>query len=153
MTKIEIILLILACLVPFFALIIMLNKKIFYIFKKKDKTKNVQAEPEKIKEEVEIVKEQPKQQPQRVQQFNNEISTDEFKSYLSNRQNELTRPIRKELPGDFQDRTMPYSAFVPRPKRNSAPPKPKNISEEIQQLSPELKALILSGVLDKKNYN
>jgi hypothetical protein len=54
-----------------------------------------------------------------------------------------------ELPKDFIDRTMPY---IPR-KRRIKNDKPKNLTEEIQNLSPELKALIIAGVLDPKNFD
>ena len=53
------------------------------------------------------------------------------------------------MPKDFMSRTMPY---IPN-RKSSRVEKPKNITEEIQNLSPELKALIIAGVLDPKNFD
>ena len=52
------------------------------------------------------------------------------------------------MPPDFKDLTMPYT-----PRRRNAAKNPKSISEEINQLSPELKALIISGVLEPKDFD
>ena len=57
----------------------------------------------------------------------------------------------KILPDDFRDlstRYNPNSRLNKTGQENSS-----SLAEEINSLSPELKALILSGALDKKDYD
>ncbi len=147
MLNFETFLIVMVCAVPFIALLMVLPKKI-----KKAKEKN--KKPAAIKTLEEIKKEEriiePKEiEPEKKEYIpKSEISTDEFKSYLQKRK-PTSRPSRVELPKGFNDMTMPY---IPR-RRAKRDNKPKSLTEEIQNLSPELKALIIAGVLDPKNFD
>ena len=147
MSNFEIALIILAALIPVIALFMVLPK-IKIKFKKKEKKVEplktlVDIKSEESKEEHKIEEKQSE-----VKNYNvtNDISTDEFKAYL-NRRKEISRPKRIDLPQGFIDRTMPYS------RRRNKPQKPKTIAEEIQNLSPQAKALIISGALDRKYFD
>jgi len=150
MSNFEIFLMVMICAVPVVSLL-MLLPKIKIKFKKKEK--KVQAETKtyaEIKAEEAPAQPQTEEKPKEVKKnfSSNEISNDDFKSYL-NRRKPTSRPSRLNLPEDFADRTMPYS---PR-RRKRADQQPKSVAEEIDNLSPELKAIIFAGVLDKKDYD
>lgn len=148
MSNFEIFLIVMVCAVPILALFMVLPKKI-----KKDK-KEQKANAQPVKTYEELKKEENIQEPleiktEKVVQNKVEVSdiTDQdFKSYLSRRKN-ISKPNRINLPNDFKDRTMPYSRR--RVKQDS---KPKNVAEEIQNLSPKLKAILLSRALDRKDF-
>ena len=149
MAKIEILLIVLMCVIPLASLLIILPKR----FKKKDKeVKSPIKTYEELKEEE---KESYVNESKEIDESNkktiisnNDFSTDDFKSYL-NVKNNLSKPKRIELPEDFADKTMPYFAR----RRSNVVEKPRNIMEEIQNLSPELKALLFTGVFDRKNLD
>ena len=117
---------------------------------------DITSEPKKVevkKEEtkVENVKKQeivPVKEEKKNISFNHDISNEDFKSYL-NLKKGVTKPRRIELPEGFADKTTPY---FPRRRINYSN-KPKNIAEEIEGLSPELKAFIFSGAFDRKNFD
>ena len=69
-------------------------------------------------------------------------------SYVEYKKKNVTKPKKLEMPPNFKDMTMPYTR-----KRREIEKKPQSIAEEISNLSPELKAMIIAGVLDKKNYD
>ena len=134
-------------MVPVLALLFVLPK-----FKKKQKkTKEpvqTKSYEEIKKEETSVVSDEPQQKKIRPIETSN-LTSDDFKGYLKERQNGMSRPKRAELPQDFIDRTEDY---FPRRRRIKAE-KPKTLAEEIKSLSPELKALILSGALDPKDFD
>lgn len=145
MSNFEIFLIVMVCAVPVLALLFVLPK-----FKKKEKkAKAIELSKTyseiKSEEKVEPKKETPKEAISKY--VNNHISPDEFKSYLKDKK--TTKPSRIEFPADFKDRTMPYT-----PRRNMmANKKPNSVAEEIRSLSPELKAMLIAGILDKKDYD
>ncbi len=143
MSNFEIFLIVMLCAIPFIALLFVLPKKL----KKEKAAEKVETKTLKdIKqEEAKAVVEETRVEPKKV--ASSEISTDDFKSYLKHRE-PTSKPSRVELPKDFRDMTMPY-----RPRRREKKEKPKTIGEEIQSLSPELKALMISGFLDRKNFD
>ena len=149
MSRFEIFIIAMLCAIPVVALIAVFPK-----IKFKKKTKKV-VEPTKTYAEIKQ-EEKPAQpiveevKPKEVKKpiMSDEISSDDFRSYLEHKKQDVSKPKRVELPSDFKDMSMP---FVPRRRvRNQ---KPKNISEEIKGLSPELKAMLIAGVLDKKDYD
>lgn len=145
MSNFEIFLIIAACSVPLVALLFSLPKKI------KGKQKNekvVESKPVVEEKKEEIKKEEPPVEKM-LRPIETSFSSDDFKGYLQERQNRTSKPKRIELPKDFIDRTEDY---FPRRKR-IRPEKQKTVAEELQSLSPELKALIISGVLDKKDFD
>lgn len=150
MLNFETLLIVMACSVPAVALLLVLPK-----LKKKEKKQAEKIEAKPVKQDdVKEIKEETIEESPREKQFNpvfnnTEFSTEDFKGYLKHRQNNMTRPERVDLPEGFIDRTMPY---VPR-RRKKEQEKPQTVAEEIKSLSPELKALIFSGALDKKNFD
>lgn len=149
MSRFEIFIIAMLCAIPIIALIAVFPKVKF-----KKKTKKV-AEPVKTYEEIkqEEKQEKPVEKENDTKEFktsvlSNEISTDDFESYLEQKKKDVTKPKRIEFPSDFKDLSMPFE-----PRRRSRVQKPKNVSEEIQSLSPELKAMLIAGVLDKKDYD
>lgn len=145
MSSFEIVLIVMACCVPVVAILFVLPK-----LKKKQKKveKPVKTYEELKKEEVvPVTKIEPKA-PKKVVNTQ-EFSSDDFRSYLAQKRKNTTIPSRVELPDGFVDTTMPY---MPR-RRRRIETKPKTVAEEIKSLSPELKALIISGVLEPKNFD
>lgn len=144
MSNFEIFLIVLAGAIPIIAILFVLPK-----VKKKEK-----KEPEKPTKTLEEVKREekkpeiPKQVITKKEDKSSEISTADIQSYVDYKKKNITSPQKIQMPGDFKDVTMPYM-----PRRKPTKPKPKNVAEELRSLSPELKALIIAGVLDKKNYD
>lgn len=150
MSNFEILLIVLVCIVPVVSLLMVLPK-IKLKFKKKEK--KVQPETKtyaEIKAEDKANEPKIEEKPKEMKKFvsSGEISTDDFRSYL-NKRKPTSKPSRLSLPADFKDRTMPYE---PR-RRRMVNKKPQSVAEEIQNLSPELKAMIIAGVLDKKDFD
>ena len=149
MSYFEIFLIVMLCAVPVIALLMVLPK-----IKLKKKEKKV-AEPTKtyseIKSEAKPNEPEVEEKPKEVQKqiMSNEISTDDFKSYLERKKQDLSKPKRVELPSDFKDMSMSY---MPRRRARQAE-KQKNVAEEIKSLSPELKAMLMAGVLEKRDYD
>lgn len=152
MFSFESVMIFLACSVPIVALFFVLPK-----IKKKEK----KEETKPVKSYEEIKKEEVKAEPQKEEMekpkekkierafSTNDFSPDDFRGYLDRKQKTITKPTRVDLPEGFIDRTEPY---LPRRRRREEE-KPKTVAEEIRSLSPELKALIFTGALDKKDYD
>lgn len=151
MLNFEMFMILAACSIPIGAILLFILKKCLKSIKK-DKTKKQQKVESKI--ETKEIAESPKEvspeqvKPEQIKHHTiaSEISTDDFRSYL-NKRKEISKPKRVELPEDFKDRSMPF--MPPRPRNR----KPKSMAEEIQALSPELKALILSGALERRDFD
>ncbi len=149
MSSFEIFIIVLVCVVPIIALFMVLPKiKIKFKSKQKKSPKTKTYAEIKAEEEPKEVKIEEKPKETKKQTIASEISTEDFKNYLNRRQ-PTTKPSKMELSEDFVDRTSPY---FPRRMRRSVQ-KPKNVAEEIKNLSPELKAMLIAGVLDKKDYD
>lgn len=144
MSNFEIILIVLVCAVPIVAFLFVLPK-----IKKKEKkveeTTKTLADLKQEEKKPEIIKET----PVKKEVVQDEISSSEIQSYIDFKKKNLSKPKRVEMPKDFKDITLPYT---PR-RRHSQDKKPKTVAEEIQNLSPELKVLIISGVLDPKSFD
>ena len=148
MSSFEIFLIVLACSVPVVALLFLLPKKL----KKQEKPKPVEQSKtyEEIKKEDVKVEEAPKEKTINSPIEKAELNDLDFKNYLKQKQSNMTKPKRAELPPDFVDRTEDY---FPRRRGANKVEKTKNVAEEIKSLSPELKALIIAGVLDPKDFD
>ena len=151
MSKVEIIILIVALAIPFVSILFVLPKR-----KKKDKEAS-KTKPYIKEEVVEPPKpmEQPtltakvEEKPKMVKPLFEDDDTD-FKAYLDLKRKRLSAPERKEFPSGVRG---PLGEYIPARLRNQQQAtKNKTVAEQIQELSPELKALILSGVLDRKDY-
>lgn len=145
MSNFEIFLIVIVCAIPFVALMFVLPK-----IKFKKKVKNIEPQPVKTYEEIkkEEQKQEPKEKVQQTLFANRDITDDEFKGFINSRHKDISKPQKVDLPDDFLDRTMPYMPFSKKKKN-----KHKSVAEELRSLSPELKALIISGALDKKNFD
>lgn len=140
MSIVEKILLISACLAPVVALLFVLPK-----FKKKKKEKPVETTDyvplEKEKSTQTTQMEVDKQQPI----INKDEDLEDYREFLSKRKEASTKPQRNSVPKDFIDRTTSYVPQFQR-KNKSTPKDDLNINN----LSPELKTLIITGILDRK---
>ena len=150
MSNFEIVLIFLAGTIPIVTFLFVFKK-----FKKKEKkeTTPTKTYEEMKKEEQEQNKpvEEVKVEEKKVEKSafpNNDFTAEDFKGYLNHKQKHISKPSRVDLPKDFVDTTLPYSR-----RRRRMEEKTKSVAEEINSLSPELKVLIIAGVLDKKNYD
>ena len=158
MSKFEIFLIVCAVLVPFIAMVFVLPKH-----KKKEKpAKPLKTLADIKKEEQRVEPEFSKVQPQKEIEtdFEKEVnnldvfedtgfSSADFKDYLSKRKVN-SRPEFVKTPEE--DTTFSYADFLEKRKAEQNK-QPKTIKEEIHSLSPELKAMLVAGVLDKKNFD
>ena len=155
MTKIEIGLVIIICLLPIIALVMILPKKLFSKKGKKPEPKPEQPQeaPAPAKEEpkpVEVKEEEPSKE---LEEYTDLYQEEDFKAYLKDRAEK--HPSPKEKDGDptqfgkfDPDLFGPVNKTPPPPKKQ-----PKTLQEEIEGLSPELKALLLSGALNPKHFD
>lgn len=148
MSKIEIFLIVGVCLAPIVALLFVLPKKI----KKQTKeapptTPYVSEEPKK--EEAPSEQSAKEVKKDEVVIKNDDIyKTDDFKNYINHKRKQTRSPYRIQEPDDvFTEEYLP-----PRLRRKKQQSN-KSVSEQIKELSPELKAMLLTGVLDKKDYD
>ena len=139
MSIIEKVLLISVCVAPFVALMFVLPK-----VKKKEKTfETADYVPEKKEEPVEV---KPVVVEEKVSEksFENEIVN--YREFLQKRKEHMSRPSRVELPKGYNDLTESYSAMRRRMERASQQENNTNINN----LDPEIKALLIAGILDRK---
>ena len=76
--------------------------------------------------------------------FDNDIQS--YREFLEKRKETMIRPNRVELPKGYNDLTESYSAMRRREMRNNQQEKNTNINN----LDPEIKALLIAGILDRK---
>ena len=146
MTSVEIGMIVIAALIPIVALVIL------FPFTRKKKEK-----PAPKSTVVEEIKSEPKPPVEEFVPSSDGLKTasleeDDFLAYLKDKSSKVNKPERKEMEfnlGDIDDDIFSDMDF-PRPRRKAK--KEQTLSEQIQGLSPELKALILTGVLDRKDY-
>ncbi len=134
MSGFELAIILIACLLPIVALLIILPKRI-------RKKQNAQAKPQQPADEFKpsapIV-----EQPSINNLANANVSADtDFKSYLQNKRKNISAPERKNPPL-FESEFNPFNGTQ---KKESEPNK-----LNINDLNPVLKAMIIAGVLDKK---
>lgn len=144
MTNIEIGILIALVLVPILALLFILPKK-----KKKAEEKAEVKTTEYVSEKKE---EKPKEdlKPISVKSLPlnaNDFSDNDFKDYLKSKQKSISKPKRFDARDD--DFLESYSSFK---SRRAKIKENKTIAEQINELSPELKVLMVAGVLNKKDF-
>ena len=151
MSNFEIFLIVCFCAVPLIAIVFVLPKKLKKGNKTEEKKEVKTLEQLKKEEQPKQVTEEKFEEKKVKPKFvpKSEVSTDDFKSYLDFKKNDISKPSRVELPKDFMDRTSPY---IPR-RRRRIDKKPKTVAEEINSLSPKLKAMLFSGVLERKNFD
>ncbi len=150
MTDVEIFIVVCVCLIPIIALVVLLPK---IKFKKQEKVKKIKsADPaptEKYVPTAPIV-ESAKIEEKTIKPMQVKYTSNDFKDYLLDKQSRIGHPKFNELPENYLDRTRRYDPnYDFMPKTQEA----KSVAEEIQTLSPELRAMILAGVLDKRDFD
>ncbi len=144
MSNVEIIIMVCACLIPIIALVIILPTMKFH--KKTKQLELPKTETYKPSEPV-VPVEEPKVTLKKRPVESKNYSTDDFKDYLKDKQSKSSIPTRNRLPNNYIDRTGKY---LPMDEHMNKPTDDKTVAEQVQSLSPEVLALIVSGVLDKK---
>ncbi len=147
MSNVEISLIVLVCIIPIIALVVILPKL------KKKKNSSAHLEPQVYEQSAEPTvegKDEPNVLENPVEEKT--YTSDDFKSYLENKKQTITKPSRKDNVSDFD--LEDYEMFNRRHRQRSAfQPSSKSISEQFDDLTPEMKALIIAGVLDPKDYS
>ncbi len=141
MSLVEKVILIAAILMPIIALLIFLPKFLKNKFKNKPQKEKPKAEQNAAQpDEYKPAPTAPAAQ--------NTSHQDDFKDYAERKSKRLTHPKRNFPTPTFAD----FEGFRPRPIV-SGQQNEKTIQEEIKSLSPQLKALIISGALDRKDFD
>lgn len=143
MKTFEIILIVGAVLAPIVAILFVLPKKI----KKKD-DKPVETKPLQPEKQEEVVKveEKPKEELN-LSSFSTPVDKDleSYRDYLKNKEVK-SQPVKKlELDGKFGNLTEDYRAFMERLNK-----KQEKNKYDVTELSDEMKALLILGILDRK---
>ena len=142
MSWFEIGLIIAGCLMPIVALVITLVGK-----KQEKKEKPTQQAP--VENNSQRTIEAKSSKNEQVNSFKpSDLNKDEWKDYIKQRQANTSKP--EHMPDDLKKPTLPFVAN--REMSINAETSKKSVAEQIQELSPELKALLIAGVLDKKDY-
>jgi len=141
MSIIEKVLLIGLCVAPFVGLLFVLPK----LKKKKQKTfETTDYVPEQIEEPVKEVETEKVEEKTSTKSFEDEIVN--YREFLGKRKERSTMPNRVHLPNGYNDLTESYSAMRRRMERN----KKQESNTDISNLDPEIKALLIAGILDRK---
>ena len=126
---------------PFVALLFIIPK----IKKKKQKTfETTDYVPENKEEPIVETKQEIKEEKIETKSFKNEIES--YREFLEKRKEKMSHPTRVELPKGYTDLTESYSAMRRRMERSNNQEKNTNINN----LDPEIKALLIAGILDRK---
>lgn len=162
------------CLAPVVALVLVFPwKKLFNgtLFKKKEKTPKP-AKEERVKEkktkkteiitkpivehETESVQEVAEENVEEEASEDKPVANREFAEFLQARRRRVAPPPRRfEENRDFTRFPNPFNndedSDMPNFRRQQK--QEKTVAEELETISPELKALIISGALDRKNFD
>ena len=144
MSLIEKVILIIVGLIPLIALMMFLPK----IIKNKKTNKPNLETPANAEPKPTPVASQPEPAKKNKENAN---EFDDFADYANLKKNKVSAPKRnfpKPNYDDFLERYVP-----PRQMNSNQNQKEKTIKEEFASLSPQLKALIISGALDRKNFD
>lgn len=145
MSKVEIIVLVIAILIPFISILVSIP-----FFKKNVKAKPETKSLQEFDDAKKIEPEQPKVQENKefaLNDFAFKKNEDDFTEYLNRKVKNMNKPSRIETKddlgkfGEFKLDPIDLPHFKP---------DNKTISSEWDGLSPQMKALIISGFLDKK---
>ena len=152
MTKVEICLTICAFVMPFLALLFVLPKKISGKQEKPKETAKFTINKEEKKEETKPVEskltEKPVEKKKRNPFEDVKYSAEDFRGYLNRRKENMTKPKHKT---PKEDTTFSFADFMA--KKSKEDIAPALIREDIHNLSPDLTAMMIAGVLDKKDFD
>ena len=146
MSKIEIFLTVCAIIAPIVAFVAIFPKGIK--FKKKPKPEVKTAE--EANETFNYIQEQPQEEivEEKEGDFKDlevpNFSSDDFKDYL-NKRPKTHGPMRRFTEDDL---IPPFEGFERKKEKEE-----KTITDQINDLTPELKAMLIAGVLDRKNFD
>lgn len=152
MSRMEMAMIIILCLTPIIALVILLPKKLKF----HKKTKKIKESAEK-KEEQQLESETPPVEQNEIKPeiidtpYVMDSDLDSIRDFAKNKK--TTKPTRKT---PDLSKLSPHPEFSFRRENNfrtERQPEQKSIKEQFDELSPEMKALIMSGAFDRKDYN
>ncbi len=139
MSQIEIALIVTACLIPVVGLVLILPRRLKRAKKAKEAPKTEPYVPTQAPiEEKPAIK--------NVKLPSSEINDDELKNYLNQKKDGLTHPVRSDYINPLTESYTPRFD-IPAFKQE------QTLAEQIKNLSPELKAILFSGALNKKDYD
>lgn len=141
MSKFEMVILIMVCLSPILAFFVLKKKKDKSI--EKQSVAKIETQPEK----------QSVEKPNEAKTYvpTKEIDTSEFRNYLKDVKPKTSKPEYKTSPIS-KTRTLD-DVFLDDLKHRGQFDEEKTVADEMKALSPELKAMLLSGLLDKKDFD
>ena len=152
MSRMEMAMIIILCLTPIIALVILLPKKLKFHKKPKkikesaEKKEGQQLESETPPVEQNVIKPEISDTP-----YVMDSDLDSIRDFAKNKK--TTKPTRKT---PDLSKLSPHPEFSFRRENNfrtERQPEQKSIKEQFDELSPEMKALIMSGAFDRKDYN
>lgn len=164
MTNVEKIVVIAICLIPIIAICLVLPKK---FFKKNKKIKTKQTSETKTDSQVQTKVDETanKEEKKKSRILDRSYTTDEFKDYLKTSKD--TRQIkptysskREQIEKSHEEKLrkmmmedQEFEKMRKQKKETEINKEEKTINEQIDELTPELKALLLTGILEKKDFD
>lgn len=148
MSNVEIFIVVCACLIPIIALAIVLPRLSLKKKKSKSKQPEIETKPYVPTQPIAPVQSEPKQVKPARAVDNTSYTKDDFKDYLKDKQSRIGHPVRNSLPDGYIDRTEGLPPRFEQMNKSSE----RTEAEQLKSLSPEIMALILAGVLDKKDF-
>lgn len=146
MSKLEIIAVCIAAAIPVIVLL-------WFIPKRKAKVKKAKEETKPVQQEVkfESSKEDPKPfKKDGVRVFENKnLSAKDLEDVLRSKAATTSKPTKNPERPDF---SMPFPDFMSYQEAKARAKNSKPIAEQIKELSPELKTMLITGALNKKEY-
>ena len=149
MSKIEIAIIVILCVIPIVPILMLIPKRKAKKNKAEVKAEEKSSKPAEEKKE-EISKEPPKEQTKSDRSFN-EIGEKDFESYMDFKKRNIKGPAKDMPKNDFVDNSMSFEQYLR--NENRSVEQEKNIADQINSLDPTIKAMIIAGILDKKNYD
>ncbi len=146
MSAFEIVLLISACSVPIIAILFVVKPR----FKRRHLIPQ-ESTPYVSKEDTKVVDKQQDTEKAKIASYsfmNRGESTDEFKDYLKEKKAKIELPTRIDPIEDLPE-TTPYV----RHRKVVKPKEELSILEQVEDLSPEMCALVFSGAFERKYFN
>lgn len=152
MSRMEMAMIIILCLTPIIALVILLPKKLkFHKKPKKIKESAEKKEEQQLESETPPV-EQNEIKPEIIDTpYVMDSDLDSIRDFAKNKK--TTKPTRKTPDLSKLSPHPEFSFRRPNNFRTENQTEQKSIKEQFDELSPEMKALIMSGAFDRKDYN
>ncbi|MCQ2556113.1 MAG: hypothetical protein MJ149_02150 [Clostridia bacterium] len=143
MSTMEIILIVCACCIPVLSILFLIPKKKGKEEAKPAENKQDSAKPAEVKEEVKEA------EPEVKDDLQAEIM--DFETYIKEQREATTKQEELEAPTDVT--TLPYKEETQETVQINVVDNVEETKQELENLSPELKAMLLAGILDKKDFD